>query len=100
MDIRLFVTKQGQLALSCHDGAFQQPVESVQLDYMTTMMSIRLRGEDEAIELNCPVHQDVIDLLQGQSICTIGFYLQQKLAGAMFVPFHMTNLPGSGGYLQ
>jgi hypothetical protein len=92
MDIRLFVSKNGQIALTCHDGAFASPVASVELDMLTTMLSLRLK-DSEAIELNCPVHEDCINRMLEQEICTVGFYLKDKLAGAMFVPFQVVNMP-------
>lgn len=96
MDIRLFVTEKGQIALTCHDGAFREPVEAIELDYTTTMLSIRLRNIEEPISLNCPVYHGALEHMLGQEICTIGFYLQGQLAGAMFVPFDIVNMPRYG----
>ncbi len=97
MDIRLFVTQSGNIALACYDGAFAQPLEAVELDYQTTMLSLRLQGVEEPLTLNCPVHYDAIECVKNQDQCTVGFYLQNKLAGAMFVPFHIVNMPGRDG---
>ena len=93
MDIRLLVSKNGQIGLACHDGAFTKPIVAVELDALTTMLSLRLKDTEEAVELNCPVHEDCLNLMLDQHICTVGFYLKDRLAGAMFVPFHVVNMP-------
>jgi hypothetical protein len=101
MDIRLFISKTGEIALTCHDGAFATPIAGVELDMLTTMLSVRLKDSEELIELNCPVDYNSIDLMLDQQICTVGFYLQNRLAGAMFVPFQVINKPYSfGGVVQ
>ena len=101
MDIRLFVTEGGQIALTCHDSVFSQPVAGVELDMLSTMLSIRLEDREDAIPLNCPVDYNMIEFMKAQEICTVGFYLGEKLAGAMYVPFTIANNPDDEGvYVQ
>jgi hypothetical protein len=93
MDIKLFVTKNGIPSLVCYEQAFKELIESVELDYMTSFLSVNLATSNKSVELNCPVHYEVIHSIIDQDRCAIGFMIKGKLKGAILVPFNVVNLP-------
>lgn len=98
MDIKLSLTQKGQIALTCHGGGFRHIVEGVELDFLTTMMTVRFEGLSEPVQLACPVHEETVSCVLGQQLCAIGYYRESRLIGAFFVPFEVTNCPQQSGF--
>jgi len=79
------------MAFACQEGGFNKIVTGVALDCASTMISLTLEGLDEPLELNCPIHSDIIDHIKDDQRCVMGYYLGGKRLGAFFVPLQLTN---------
>lgn len=91
MDIRMFVSKKGQVALACYDGGFSNLVEKVTLDCATMCVYVHLKDTEAPVMLNCPVDPYMAVRIGEGRECAIGYYAGGKLAGSFLAPFDMIN---------
>lgn len=86
MDIMLNIGRNGQVGLTC-DGVFDSLIEGVELFYESGQLALKFADAQQPVLLNCPIDLATIDMVSGQDICAIGFFLGRELAGAVYVPF-------------
>lgn len=91
MDIRMYVSKKGQVALACFDGGFSNIVERVALDCTTLCVYVYLKNAKEPVMLNCPIDPYMAVRIGEGRECAVGYYAGGKLAGSFLTPFEMTN---------
>lgn len=92
MDIKLFVSKKGQVALACYGGGFSKLVEKVMLDCADMSIYVKLRDDHNPVMLNCPVDPYLAARIGDHPSCAMGYYVSNKLIGTFMVPFHIMNI--------
>ena len=90
MNIKLFVSKQGRIILTC-DTYFKDPIESVIFDYLTRKVSLKFAGTLSPYVLNCVVEDEVAEAMVAKNTCGFGFEKDGRIERAIFLPLHVAN---------
>ena len=91
MDIKIFVSKKGQVALACYEGGFSGVVEKVTLDCSDMCLYVKLKESDKPVMLNCPVDPYLAARIGNHPTCAMGYYVSNTLIGTFLTPFQVTN---------
>ena len=91
MDIKLYVSKEGDVYIACVDGVFKKPIEKVILDRSSQFMSLKLLNVEEPVGLNCPVDPELMTIMENQKNCTFGIHYNGKTYAEFRIPFDQIN---------
>lgn len=86
MNIEIFVSKKGHVALTCH-GRFQKRISQVVLDRGTGRLRIIFKPDLEMITLNCNLSEDLCKMVENQLFCAMGYFNNGKLEATEYVRF-------------
>lgn len=86
MNIEMFISKKGELILTCH-GTFEKEIDQVVLDAQTGVLTFVFSPDYEEWEPNCTVDLDICKKLQNRLFCAIGYLENYKLVAGEYVRF-------------
>ncbi len=88
MRIKMFVTKEGYVALVC-EGLFTEAIEKIVLDEQTRLFSLFFKDSGEKVELDSPVDEEALPLIAKHRYCGLSMSFEGEMLGAMYVPMEV-----------
>ena len=85
MQIKMYVKEGGIVAFECQ-GVFKEPVEKIILDKESRSFSLLLKESGDAIPLDCPIDEEVMEAMGPYSHCIMGFCDGNQILMAAMVP--------------
>ncbi len=92
MEIKLLISGNGDPVLIC-EGKLERSVYAVELDCVTRLLALHFYNTKGAVQLDCPVDEDLAAHMLTREYCAIGCMQNGKLADAVAVPLYINQGP-------